>query len=377
VSIRPSSLPMLAQCPRFESGGDREFADDGTRRHEALAENLKAHCRSMELDEPVAAPLMAELDEESAEAVQWAADYIRLHAPMSDYPLRIEERVHPLRSDFTPYFENGGTADAICGSHLFDFKWRERNYDEQLAAYALALCEQGHETVTVHILFGATRRAQSYKLDEESARALVDGVIEKATAPDAQPSPCDYCGWCAHRLTCKPYLRTVKRVAEGYADEPLLSQVKTWHPSDITTPEEMALVLTIKRKLLDGWGKSVEFHAKEMAKEMVEKQGLQLPGYELKSSEGKQHVSDVAAAHEALGLPVSDFLKCCALRLNSSKKYPDRVGVTDAWAAANGVKKTPAKKRVTEKLGALITRGKPSMKLKAVDGSDSADESED
>jgi hypothetical protein len=354
---------MLAQCPRFESGGDREFADEGTQRHEALAAMLRSertgNCFAAESD---ATKALAALDDEGTEGVHWAFEYIQLHAPLSDYPLRIEERVHPLRSDFTPYFENGGTADAICGPHLFDFKWRERNYDEQLAAYALALFEQGHEIVTVHILFGASRRAQSYKLDEESARALVDGVIEKASAPDAQPSPCDYCGWCAHRLTCKPYLRTVKRVAEGYADEPLLSQVKTWHPSDITTPEEMALVLTIKRKLLDGWGESVEFHAKEM----VEKRGLQLPGYELKPRAGKSHITNVTRAHEILALPNAEFLKCCDLRLNTSKTYKDRIGIVDVFAQVNDIKKTPAARKVKELLAEVITTGKQTMSLVAV-----------
>jgi hypothetical protein len=352
ATIRPSSLPMLDACPRFERGEVEDFTELGTQRHEALTQILTGDGDALNLA----------LEEDDSDGVQWAADYIQLHAPMADHELRVKLRVNPIADDFTPIFPNGGEADAACGPHLFDFKWRERNYDAQMAAYALALFEEGHTIVTVHVMFGATRRAQVYKLNEDSARTLVMGIIARASDPASAPSPCDYCGWCAKRLTCKPFIRTARRVAEGYADEPLLSQVKSWHPSEVQSAEEMALMLTIARKLLKPWYESVEHHAHQM----VTKQGQQLPGYELKEKRGRKFVSDVAAAHEILQLPAADLLRCCDLRLNTSKTNKDKAGVIDVYAAVKQLKRSPAAREVANKLGDVIQTGKPTLSLVAV-----------
>jgi hypothetical protein len=373
MTLRPSSLPMLAQCPCFEAGDTSVYAEDGQKRHEALAEIFRNEGTVLDgADAEPVQTLLDSLDDESREGIEWAADYIRVKAPMSDYPLRIEEHVNPLGPDFAPLFENGGTRDYACGPHVFDFKWRERDYTAQLAAYALASFEEGHPVVWLHSLFGATRRARVAKLDEQSARALVDGIIASARNPDAQPTPCDYCGWCAKRLTCKPYTRTAKRVAEGYADESLLAQVQSWHPSDAKSADEIALMLTIARRLLAPWCKSVEFHAREAAL----KDGLQLPGYELKEKRGKSFVADVPRAHELLGLPAADVLRCCELRLNTSKKNPDKQGVIDIYAKVHEMKAAPAKRAVRQKLAEVITTGKPTMSLVAVGGEGEAENEE-
>lgn len=384
MKIRPSSLPMLQQCPCFEAGDTSAFAEEGTQRHALLAAMLAPETKRGGIstrDLPVIDDTVGEekitdksgnLSDEDIEGVEWAAQYIGVHAPMSDFPLRIEHRVNPLDDNLDPLFENGGTLDYSCGPVLFDLKWRYRDCTAQMAAYALALFEEGHTVVTVHVLYGQPRRAERFTLDEQSARELVSGIIASARAENAQPRPCDYCGWCAKRLTCKPYTRTAKRVAEGYADEALLEQVKNWHPSQMQTAEEIALALTIARKLLGPWCKSVEFHAREM----VLKQGIQLPGYELKEKAGKSHVTDVAKAHEALGLPVADLLSCCELRLNTSKTYKDRKGVIDVFAKVNELKTAPAKRAVKQKLSDLITTGKPTLALVAVGGEAEDNENE-
>lgn len=351
---------MLEACPKFASADAKEFAELGTDRHSALSFLLCNTAGKLAFDT---------LDEYDLDGVTWAAEYIKLHAPDSEHSLLVESHVNPLDDDLNPLFEHGGTADVICGPHLFDLKWRERNYDAQMAAYSLALFEQGFSEVTVHILFGATRRAQVYKLDYESARSLVHRVIARSKDESAEPTPCDYCGWCANRLTCKPYALTAKRVAEGYADEPLLAQVKAWHPSEMKSAEEIALGLTIARKLLAPWCKSMEFHAKEAA----EKLGFKLPGYELKPKNGKTHISDVAKAHEILSLPVSEFLTCCELRLNTSKKYKERKGVIDVYSKVNEIAKASSAREVKRKLQDVITTGKTSMQLVAV-GSEGEEE---
>src|SRR5262245_59524292 len=97
--IRPSSLPMLAQSPCFESGDGNEFEESGTNRHAYLhalyrfdigqeGSQIKQFCANGHL-----------LSEEEMEAVQWAYDYIKLHAPMSDHPIHFERKMTLINAD--------------------------------------------------------------------------------------------------------------------------------------------------------------------------------------------------------------------------------------------------------------------------------------
>lgn len=357
---RPSSLPMLALCGRFESSGS-EFADEGRERHAALKGYLEGDNS-----------LLDALDEESADAVRWAGDYVKLHAPMRDYPIRYETHVNPLADDLQPIFENGGTADVICGPELFDFKWRPRDYTSQMAAYALDIFQNNDfERVRVHLLFGAVKRAEIYSLDEPSAKDLVIGILEHVRS-NPEPTPCDYCGWCSNRLTCSALTKRARFVATGYAEEPLLTQVANWHPSEMVKPDDIALGLLIWRKILKEWGKSMEYHALKAATN-----GLDLPGFELKDSEGKSYILDTAQAHALSGLPSEVFLQACEPRMNTSKKYKEKVGLNNLYAQANGMKLAPAKRELKAKLEPVIKEGNSKKKLVFVGGDEDEDETED
>ena len=148
--LRPSSLPALQQCPRFESGLSSVAAGEGTARHAALKENLEAALKEyLEVNYG----LYNELEREQRDAVLWAAGCILTHAPIADYPIAFEVPVNPLGEDFKPLFPNGGTADVVCGPYIADLKWRRRDYTAQMAAYALDRHDAGHEVVTVDLLF--------------------------------------------------------------------------------------------------------------------------------------------------------------------------------------------------------------------------------
>lgn len=341
---------MLAQCPAFEPSGGAD-ADLGTDRHSALKAHLQGDDSELDL-----------LDDESQVGIRWAADYIRA-TTSGEWPLELE-----VKGSFTaPNFEEiPGTRDAVCGPDVFDFKWRPRDYTAQMACYAAMQLEKGFERVRVHVLFGATKQVVKLDFTQEAVDACISPILDGLNDP--QPRTCDYCGWCTKQLVCPQNTKPAEVVGGGYA-EPGLLDITTWRPSDmmnLTDPENvkhLAFALTLWRRVLKKWGESVEFHALEAATKL----GLQLPGYELKTRQGKQFVSDVEAAFKASGLEPKDFLKACQVRLNTSKKYPDQLGLDSIFKERfNEPSAAAAKRTVKSKLGDFIKRAKETIQLKAV-----------
>lgn len=365
---------MLKQCPCWQpdqyKGADDK--DAGKDRHVLLKLILQSTVGwPGPADWNAVNAIKTTMPESDVSAVEWAADYIDTHAPNSDFPGRLEYHVNPLDADFRPLFAYGGTLDVACGNELFDLKWRERDYGPQMAAYALDLFqEHGWQEVKIHLLFGEPKRAQVFTLDEAGAEKLVFGIVDKVRDPAKQPTPCDYCGWCARRLTCPALVGVAERVAVGYSD---IEKVKSWHPSQMETGDELGLALWVWRTILKKWGESVEYHALEAA----QRKGLTIAGFEQKSKSGKAYVANVVEAFKLCGLPQDDFLAGCQVRLNTSKKYPDQVGLTDLYAKFHGIKPTPAKKDLLKKLEPVVKKTRDSVYLKAVKAAGDEEESEE
>lgn len=348
---------MLAQCVCFESGTS-DFAELGTDRHAAL----KAHYVGDD-------SLLNLLDEESQAGIRWAADYIRVHS-RSDHPPTWEQR-----GSFTaPNFDTiDGTPDVVSGPELFDFKWRYRDYTAQVAAYAAMVLEQsGFGRVTCHLLFGDLRRAEKLVFDRPAVEAILTPIFDRLDAP-RHPTPCDYCGWCSQRLTCKAMTRPATVVGDGY-QEPGLLDLSSWRPSEmLENPEHLAFALKLWRLVLKKWGESVEFHAMEAATKL----GKKLPGFDLKTNKGKKFVPDTNAAYLASGLPPAEFLQSCQVRLNTSKKYPDQLGLDSLFKKFLGLPTSAAAKReVTKKLGDTIQQRRDTLKLVSVKSNSEDEEDE-
>lgn len=329
---------MLAVCPRWESSGGSDDADAGTLRHIALGRALS--------DDPD--PYRG-LPEEDADAVRWAADYIRVKAPTSEHPLLLEYKVNPLDLEFKPLFPEGGRLDVACGPVLFDLKTLERDYGPQMAAYALHMFQEGGwDEVQIHLLFTHNKRAHCYKLTEEGATKIVNDILARVKDPLAEPVPCDYCGWCSKRLTCPALLKRVEAVAAARDDWGL----SNYHASELTSPEEMGKALRLARCIKE-WAESVEYHAKEMAV----KQGVVPAGFKLQSRQGARFVASVADAFPRCGLPQDEFLKACDLKFSA---------LVEAYSAFHGQKKAPSERDLETKLGEVLQRKAPTQSLVSV-----------
>ncbi len=349
--IRPSSLPMLAACLCFQASpdtGERD-KDAGTARHGALAAALRGLPK-----------LLEELEsEDEFESVSWALEYIRVHSP-DGHEQRIEQRVSVLDDNFMPIIS--GTPDVTCGRELFDLKWRDRNYDEQMVAYALAMMqESGFESVRIHILFAERKFAKVFTVTEADALILVQALVSRASDPNAQPVACDYCGWCAKALTCPALTSNVMEIAakredvalkatEGFAD---------WlnagaHASKLENADVAGAVLTIAKQIAT-WCEAVEHHCKEMAV----KQGIIPTGYKIQNRQGNRFITSVTDAYSKSGLPQDEFLKLCDIKLTV---------LVEKFAEINGMKAKQAERMIEEKLGEVIQRNASSVSLVADKG---------
>lgn len=333
---------MLAQCPKFVgTGGD--FAEEGTRRHEWLKAYVTAKMLGKECD----------IDHEDAEAIQWAGDYILLHAPTSDHSLHIEQKRQWMDGNFN---EREGTPDYVCGNHIFDFKWRRRDYTAQMADYAQVVFNEGFDECHVHILFGNDKFVERLDFDEPTAATIVERILEKADSENTHPSACDYCGWCANRLKCsallKPALDIVKH-REGATDEDRQA-FETWltsgaHTSDIIDAKTMGVVLRVARVVSD-FADAAEYQAKEMAI----KQGVIPEGFKLQEKKGNRYITSVTEAFSKSGIPQDEFLKLCDVKFSGLVEYNQRT---------NDISKVSSEKEMERKLGETIQRKPNSVSL--------------
>lgn len=347
MNIRPSSLPALAACPCFESDQNTnvEGKSAGTRRHTALGKYLTDD-----------ATWVDEIDEDDRAGVEWAGEYIRVHAPVSEHPLEIEQPGEFL----TPEWDTvRGTPDIYCGPVLFDAKGRNVDaYAEQMAAYVLM---RSHPVVRVHVLYLTEKRAHAYDLTQEEAAEIVFPIIARAQGHFRFPKPSDWCGWCKHRLACPAIMQGVNAVVDGREDWNL----NTYHSSQIETAEEMGKAWRIAR-LLKPWCAAVEFAAKEMAV----KRGIIPTGTVLYTRKGKQVCDSVAQAFPLTGIPQDEFLAACDIRMSTPKGKPDRKGLVERFAEFHGLSKAEAKRQIQNRLANVLTRNPSTQCLKAADTDD-------
>lgn len=327
--IRPSSLPALKECACFESGSS-EFAEAGTDRHAALSAALNGDLRPMAL-----------LPDEDADGVRWALEYIKMISS-SEFGFHLEKTIEADIQDFVTL---RGTPDVGCGFDVFDLKWRDRDYSSQMAAYAwlwsVAQKLPEGRKVRVHVLYACFKRIECLEFYPFEARRVIDPIIENALDPDRQPSPCSYCNWCSKKVVCPALNERAQAIGAGREDWKL----EQYHTSEITDPNEMAKALALATHVTK-WAEAVRHFAKEMAT----KQGVTIPGYKLRYSKGKASCSDVAGAFNASGLPVETFLACCDLRQSTSKTNPNKIGIINAYAEANGLPQAAAKRTLKTKL---------------------------
>jgi hypothetical protein len=316
-------MPGLAKCPCYspdQSVGE-EQKSDGTKRHTALARYLA--------DDP---NWQSDIGGWDADGVEWAGEYIRTHAPMSDYPLEIEQ---PGEATLPESFVTiRGTPDVFCGPVLFDLKGRNIDeYREQMDAYVLM---RQFPLVQVHVLYATERKARTYTVYREIAETRCEAIVASMETPN--PRVNDYCSWCANRTTCTAFAAISAVAAEATGMSIPSGPIEQVRDADGLSQLKMAA------DAVSEWAKTANAHVKEMAI----KHGVLPTGYRLQQRKGHPSITDAWAAVQASGLPVE------AVASSFSISLPD---LAKAYAGHHQLKEKAARADVESRLGELIQRG--------------------
>lgn len=212
-------------------------------------------------------------NKEDCAAVEWAVAAFKMLA--GNAPIQSEEkelRVEILGMD--------GTADGACPEKLFSVDLKSgmlRNYDEQMAAYAIGFMEREFcEVWTTHLLFCDERQVVSRSWTMASALAVVQPILIAAKDPYTKATPCDYCGWCALRWTCVERLEPMSILLTGAPDKLDLVTLKS-------CPADLARVLDITSAITKNDGLHDELKSAALEHLLASRE---VPGWSL--SKGRQ-----------------------------------------------------------------------------------------
>ncbi|HEX2099819.1 MAG TPA: hypothetical protein VHF69_04095, partial [Candidatus Synoicihabitans sp.] len=205
---------------------------------------------------------------------------------------------------------------------------------------------------------GRLRRSSKVVVDLETAERVVYGLLARRKALHRRPTPCQYCGWCKHALTCSAIGSNIEGLVAAREDWGL--KITEAHISRLLSdPTAMGLARYLWKSQIEPWGKHVDFASRSMA------DGGVVPlGYKKSVVRGSPEVTDAIGAGAALmaaGVPKDAIEPLYSLSFGA---------LVDAYRTSMGVTKDAAEMKVEELLTAAgkMTRAEAGFMLRAIKG---------
>lgn len=322
-NIRPSALPKLQACPRYQSTAVAgPAAERGTRLDTAFRHEMQGKTESKD-----------DLTPDDVLAVRWAANTLDSLWGDRDDILTDEE---DCRVDSIPGIPSGGTADAICPSRqeAADLKSGQiRDYTAQMAAYALGLMQQHWaQQWTMRLLFCDHKEVVVLRFSFEQAREIVAGIVANAENPASPATPCEYCGWCALKDSCAERSRLVISASTAIEGEDFPQNIATLREHIAAEPNRLS-------DFLQKWSeatKELYDPLRQIATEKLEN-GEEIPDYKLVCPKPTQVIPAAALGHyikdlgNAAVLAICGNLKAADVRtiweqkMPNSKPFPEEI----------------------------------------------------
>jgi CRISPR/Cas system-associated exonuclease Cas4 (RecB family) len=292
---RPSSLPKLAECVRFEGkAGAGPAAERGNTLDKLYREVLGG---------------VAELDPNNEEhkGISWAVDVTRILAnkQADDFGPEIFTTESILwKEDDLRVQAMGmqGTADCALphARASIDLKTgQERNYMEQQALYALGFMSRYNvDKWTVVLLYSDLRKMVELKFTRYWAESMIRNLMARVNDPLSVATPCDYCNWCAKKYTCPERLETV---AFWAGKDPATID---WQ-AEMNDPVKLAQFINLCSLITSKDG--LEDYARGLARDKLNT-GEDVPGFVLRNRKGREYVEPETVAIHAEQLGIANIL---------------------------------------------------------------------
>lgn len=282
TSLRPSTLPKMAECPGFTNSPFKagppamrgNITDEGYRDYFDIGEDAP---NFVNMDQRIAA-LSEECGVELAPAkagVQWAIDYTKLLSKGSEV-ITDENRLTVK----TPMLDSSsGTMDAHIPQQriIIDLKsGMVRNYKEQLAAYAMEVMNDRFEQeYECYLLFLDSQTAVKHKFTFEEAQGIVAAIRIATLDPYKQLKVNPYCSWCGSKDTCSERLNMAARSMAALDTAERFDAI-------LEDPVELAEFLTGVEALDDLYKR-----AKAKGVEYIS-EGIEVPGFKMVTRKGNE-----------------------------------------------------------------------------------------
>ncbi len=332
-TLRPSALPKLWQCPKYEGEkvagkyADRGNAMDAVYRAAVKAtevRNVANH--EVEFTETVHKAILAA--DPTAEAdtfapISWAV--LTTHVIASGEKIITDEASLKIEC-----LGMKGTADAAVPTLDFSIDLKsgeERDYEDQQAAYAGGFMDKYFtDEWHIYLLYCDLRKVVKSTWSRSNAEGTVREVIARVRDPLAVATPCQYCDWCAHRFVCRARLEGVAWWA-GKDPETIDWKEELKSPLKLSQFLQLCDIIAKDNGLRD--------YARGLALEMINA-GTDVIGYAKSFRKGTDYVlpNDVgrwigdlghAAVLEAYGRLSADKLRAIWAAKKGDAKFPEEI----------------------------------------------------
>lgn len=289
ATFSPSKLKYLEMCPAYQDDPHKEVyaaTERGTQCHKAM--------ETFEL---------GGLDDEQKRWVNMCQEY-RAHAlpgPVNNWPVR-EAKLEAI-PEVWGYADEYNIFGNTC--HLFDWKfgsWSQEDVstNPQTQAYVLGIWNKHPEVDTVHchwvypVREEISRHTYRRGADYAKIKLRLETIVARCSATAVKACPnADVCTWCGNKAVCPALHRMVLPVATRYADGHALALPQVPSFDLVKDPVEMSRLLDWA-PILEKTAESIKRHALEMRL----KDGQEIPGYDLRSRQGKSRILNAELAFE-------------------------------------------------------------------------------
>jgi hypothetical protein len=284
----PSKLKYLEICPAYEDDPHKEV-------YAATERGTQCHA-AMETGDDTG------LDDEQKRWVQMCAEY-RGHVLGPKAGQLFRETKLEATPDVWGYADEFWVFGKVA--HLFDWKfgsWSQEDVatNPQTQAYVLGIWTLRPEIDTVHchwvypVREEISRHTYTRANDFARIKLRLETIVARCSATAVKANPVEsVCTWCGNKAVCPALHRMVLPVATRYAEghQTVLPQVPNFDL--VKDPVQMSRLLDWA-PILEKTAESIKRHALEMRQNT----GQEIPGYDLRSRQGKSRILNANLAWE-------------------------------------------------------------------------------